>query len=109
MMDVDLSPPRVRQSIQELSKDRAKFEVFLKALRDVQNLPPENPNSYWAIAGYHGEPFKPRMVDGDPAQVWGGYCQHANVLFPFWHRAYVLRLEQALQTVSPGNDVMFPY
>ena len=34
----------------------------------------------------------------DP-KTWGGYCQHGNVLFPFWHRFYCLRLEQALQSV----------
>ena len=32
-------------------------------------------------------------------KTWGGYCQHGNVLFPFWHRFYCLRLEQALQSV----------
>lgn len=38
---------------------------------------------------------------------WGGYCQHADVLFPTWHRFYVHTLEQALQTIVPG--VMQPY
>ena len=50
-------------------------------------------------------PFKGRQVPllGDESEkdssTWGGYCQHANVLFPFWHRLYCLRLEQALQSV----------
>jgi len=52
-------------------------------------------------------PFKSRRVEDssitgtaeDQELTWGGYCQHANVLFPFWHRFYCLRLEQALQSV----------
>lgn len=81
------------------------------------DLPPTNPNSFWSIASYHGMPFKYREVPllGDESKkdssgtsndkvreletMWGGYCQHANVLFPFWHRLYCHRLEQALQSV----------
>ncbi len=38
-MDADPSPPkRVRQSILELSRDAKRFNVFLRALRDVQKL-----------------------------------------------------------------------
>ena len=81
------------------------------------DLPPTNPNSFWSIASYHGAPFKYREVPllGDESEkdssgtgndkvreletMWDGYCQHANVLFPFWHRLYCHRLEQALQSV----------
>ena len=58
-------------------------------------------------------PFKDRQVDPirPPASVttWDGYCQHANVLFPLWHRFYCLKLEQALQAVLPDGDVALHY
>ena len=58
-------------------------------------------------------PFKNRRVPPlNPASsipVWGGYCQHQNVLFPTWHRFYCLRIEQALQTVLPDGDVNLHY
>ena len=58
-------------------------------------------------------PFTDRQVEPfDPPpslQTWDGYCQHANVLFPLWHRFYCLKLEEALQTVVPDGDVALHY
>lgn len=105
----------IRLSLRELDEkcNAQKKNDFLKAWKLIQELPPDNPNSFWSIATYHGMPFK-RRQDGDESEedssgtgkdedqkwkTWGGYCQHGNVLFPFWHRLYCLRLEQALQTV----------
>lgn len=106
----------IRLSLRELDKkcNAQKKNDFLKAWKLIQELPSTNPNSFWSIASYHGMPFKERRVplgggksdedvsgtdkDENP-KVWGGYCQHGNVLFPFWHRFYCLRLEQALQSV----------
>lgn len=111
-----------RLSLRELDErvNADKKNDFLKAWRLIQELPPTNPNSFWSIASYHGMPFKRRQVplfegesEVDPSgtgrdedqnpSIWGGYCQHANVLFPFWHRFYCLRLEQALQSVLEGG------
>ena len=104
----------IRLSLRELDKkcNAQKKNDFLKAWKLIQELPPDNPNSFWSIATYHGMPFKQRRVPlggdesegdssgtGNDEKTWGGYCQHGNVLFPFWHRFYCLRLEQALQTV----------
>lgn len=109
----------VRLSLRELEKEcnAEKKNDFLKAWQLIKDLPPTNPNSFWSIASYHGMPFKCRQVPllGDKNEkdssgtgkdevrvletMWNGYCQHANVLFPFWHRLYCLRLEQALQSV----------
>ncbi|KAK5997592.1 Tyrosinase [Cladobotryum mycophilum] len=41
--------------------------------------------------------------------VGGGYCNHGNVLFPTWHRAYLLRLENALRSVEGCENVTLPY
>ena len=106
----------IRLSLRELDKkcNAEKRNDFLKTWKLIQELPSTNPNSFWSIASYHGMPFKERRVplgggkseadvsgtdkDKDP-KTWGGYCQHGNVLFPFWHRFFCLRLEQALQSV----------
>jgi hypothetical protein len=37
----------------------------------------------------------------------GGYCQHGNILFPVWHRAYMLAFEDALRTVKPNVTLPF--
>jgi len=100
---------RVRTSLRELGNDPVKLNAFLRAFKRIKELPVSDPNSFWVIAGYHGEPFTGERwkVDGNS---WGGYCQHANVLFPTWHRAYCLRLEDALRSqMEPGDDVTLPY
>jgi tyrosinase len=59
------------------------------------------------IGGYHGEPF--RGAGWGSSNYWGGYCNHGNILFPTWHRAYLMRLEQALQSIPGCADVMLPF
>ncbi|KAF4339671.1 tyrosinase [Fusarium beomiforme] len=73
---------------------------LVRAFAGIQKLDPSDPNSFFMIAGYHGEPFRGAGW-GNP-QWWGGYCNHGNVLFPTWHRAYLHRLEKALQSIVPG-------
>jgi tyrosinase len=38
---------------------------------------------------------------------WGGFCHHGNVLFPIWHRAYVLYLENCLQKAVPDAHMAY--
>ena len=91
------------------NENKTKLNAFLRAWKRIQELPPDNPNSFWAIAGFHGYPPKPNQVDPDSKTEPGGFCQHGNVLFPMWHRFYVLRLEQALQAVCPEDDISMCY
>ena len=106
---------RVRMSVRELceQKNKSKLNAFLRAWKRIKELPANDPNSFWVIAGYHGEPFSKVSsteisADGKDRH-WGGYCQHMNVLFPTWHRFYVLRLENALRSVCPDDDVTMAY
>ena len=100
-------PPRERKDIRTLSQDERDNLVL--AFWKIQQLKPdEDPTglqSYFNIAGLHGEPFRGAGY-GDP-KWWGGYCNHGNILFPTWHRAYLLRLENALRKQVPG--VTLPY
>jgi len=100
---------RVRISLRELAKDKVKLNAFLRAFQRIKELDVNDDNSFWKIAGYHGEPFTGDSWKKD-RNSWGSYCQHGNVLFPTWHRAYMLRMENALRSVmDPGDDVTLPY
>lgn len=95
------------QQLYDSGEDRSLLEDLIRAWRGIQRLDPKDPDSYWMIAGFHGEPFRgPGATDQD---WWGGYCNHANILFPTWHRAYLLRLENALQKIPGCGHVTLPF
>jgi tyrosinase len=109
---------RVRKSLRELEYnykhgDTAPLNNLIRAFRAIQkrepnyDLPPEEDLSFFRIAGFHGEPFEgPGRYD---SAWWGGYCHHSDVLFPAWHRAYLLHLENALRSVPGCEDVTLPF
>ena len=104
---------RTRHSLREIEfkylsgEDKSLLENLVRAFRGIQKLDPSNPDSFFTIAGYHGEPFRGKgKTDPD---WWGGYCNHGNVLFPLWHRAILLRLEDALRNVPGCQDVTLPF
>lgn len=103
---------RVRHSVRELQAmyekgKKAPLEKLMKAWAGIKALPPDDPNSFFMIGGYHGEPFRGAGYGNN--QYWGGYCNHGNVLFPTWHRVYMLRIEEALQSIEGCEDVMMAY
>ncbi|RPB20145.1 Di-copper centre-containing protein [Terfezia boudieri ATCC MYA-4762] len=112
---MDLPRPRIRRSLHTLEDEwRAvpdgtvtELDTLIRAFWGIQNLPPDNENSFFRIAGYHGEPFQGKGVK--EGKWWGGYCNHHNVLFPTWHRAYLLRLEDALRSIPGCQDVTLPF
>lgn len=108
---LDINPPSImsqvvtRKSIRQFKEGDPELDKLVLAWSKIQALPPTDPNSFEQIAGFHGEPF--RGAGWGNAQWWGGYCNHGNVLFPTWHRAYVRRLEEALQSQVPGAAMMY--
>src|ERR1700760_2192403 len=103
---------RQRRNIRDLEQEYKNGNTkplsdLLRAWKGIQNLDPKDENSFFMIAGYHGEPFRGAGW-GNP-QWWGGYCNHGNVLFPTWHRAYLWRLENALRSIPGCEDVTLPY
>ncbi|KAK3329214.1 putative tyrosinase [Apodospora peruviana] len=97
---------RVRKDVEKLSPEELDNLIF--AFDHICNLRPTDPNSFFVIAGYHGEPFRgPGRTRG--SGWWGGYCNHGNILFPTWHRAYLVRLEEALRTADGCEDLTMPY
>lgn len=113
----NVNAPRVRRSVRDLQKlydngEKKPLEDLVRAWAGIQALPPSDPKSFFALGGYHGEPFQYRKpVDALPQSdiypYWGGYCNHGNVLFPTWHRMYVYKLEEALQSIVPGVSMPF--
>jgi tyrosinase len=51
-----------------------------------------DPILYYQIAGIHGQPYIP-WNDATASKGQGDYCTHSTVLFPTWHRTYVLLFE----------------
>jgi len=103
---------RIRPSIEELGVQYKKgnkkpLEDLMRAWKGIKELPPNDPRSFFVLGGYHGEPF--RGAGWGTSTYWGGYCNHGNVLFPTWHRVYVLKVEEALQSIPGCQDVMLPY
>jgi tyrosinase len=104
--------PGMRRSLTDIQKDydngnKAPLETLMRAWKGIKELPPDDLRSFFMIGGYHGEPFRGKG-EFDP-NWWGGYCQHGTVLFPTWHRAYLWRLEKALQSIPGCADVMIPF
>ena len=104
--------PRVRRSLADIQQDydagnKAELETLMRAWKGIKELAPDDPNSFFMLGGFHGEPFR---GPGAYANAWwGGYCQHATVLFPTWHRVYLYKLENALRSIPGCETVTLPF
>ena len=51
--------------------------------------------SFFQVGGIHGLPYVVwDGATGDPSNSeWSGYCTHGSVVFPTWHRPYVMLYE----------------
>lgn len=82
----------VRREINDLAKSGPSWDLYILALQRFQNTPSEETLSYFQVAGIHGYPNIP--WDGVNGTGSGeGYCMHASVLFPLWHRPYLALYE----------------
>lgn len=103
---------RVRRSLQELQKEyddgnQQPLEDLWRAWRHVQELPPDDPHSFFTLGSYHGAPFRGGGYRN--SDYWGGWCHHGNILFPTWHRVYLLKVEEALRSAPGCEHVTLPY
>lgn len=107
----------MRPSLESLQEEYAlgnqePLRRLLVAFREIQRLPVNHYFSYYRIAGFHGYSINfPEKVEIPTNEVLFPYsfniCPHRTVIFPTWHRAMVLRIEQALQYFD--SSVMMPY
>ncbi|MFZ6759364.1 tyrosinase family protein [Undibacterium sp. Ji50W] len=84
---------RVRKSITSLSPN--EVSVLTTAFNGIMQLSPTDLNSYFNLAGYHGNP--------------GYFCSHHVPKFLPWHRAHLLAFENALRTIPGCANVTLPY
>ncbi|KAK4185474.1 common central domain of tyrosinase-domain-containing protein [Podospora australis] len=70
--------------------------LFLHALRCLQQRDPDHKLSFFQIAGIHGLPYQPWDEDKDAVTPNEGYCTHDSLLFPCWHRPFMLLYEASL-------------
>ena len=106
------TPLRVRRSITELQDEytagnKIPLETLMRAWKGIKGLPPDDSRSFFMLGGYHGEPF--RGAGWGNASYWGGYCMHGNILFPTWHRVYLVKVEEALRSIPGCEDVTMPF
>lgn len=109
---VAINKLKVRRSLNELQDEytngnKKPLDDLMRAWKGIKELPPDNPRSFFVLGGYHGEPF--RGAGWGSSAYWGGYCNHGNVLFPTWHRVYLVKLEDALRSIPGCEDVVLPY
>ena len=103
---------RVRRSLTELQDEfrggnKKPLEDLMRSWRGVKALGPGDPRSFFVLGGYHGEPF--RGAGWGSSAWWGGYCNHGNILFPTWHRMYLVKVEEALRSIEGCADVTLPF
>ncbi|KAJ8073000.1 hypothetical protein PM082_019866 [Marasmius tenuissimus] len=90
-----------RLEINDFIKNEAHFSLYVQALIKLQQKDQKEVDSFFQIGGIHGlpaaqwDPDSPRGPGDD--QQWLGYCTHGDVLFPTWHRPYMILMEQAIQ------------
>ncbi|KAH7103323.1 Di-copper centre-containing protein [Auriculariales sp. MPI-PUGE-AT-0066] len=86
-----------RRPIEELVHDEKQFSLYVQATTQIMADPTANMLSWFQVSGIHGLPATPwDNVAGVADPEFPGYCWHASLLFPTWHRPYVLLFEQAL-------------
>ncbi|KAK4862915.1 hypothetical protein LT330_010745 [Penicillium expansum] len=99
----------IRQEIDSWSNNPAnekQVKLFVMALSRFQKIDPKDRDSYFQIAGIHGQPNVPWDEPIDSKDAEGrGYCTHNNILFPIWHRAYLALYEQRLHEIMKQEIV----
>ncbi|KAA1471771.1 photo-regulated tyrosinase [Dentipellis sp. KUC8613] len=92
-----LAPNRIE--INNFVKIEDQFSLYIRALQAMYNVDESHPTSFFQVGGIHGLPYISWDGSGAHAQStqWEGYCTHASVLFPTWHRPYMALFEQVLQ------------
>ncbi|KZT38875.1 Di-copper centre-containing protein [Sistotremastrum suecicum HHB10207 ss-3] len=82
-----------------------QVNLFFLALAKFQSLPVTDKLSYYQVAGIHGQPLVPWDEKTTSKSPGSGYCTHNSILFPDWHRPYILLYEQRIHEIMI-NDII---
>jgi len=88
------APPRLE--IATFVQDKRQFSLYIQALQEMYSG--SDTESFYQIGGIHGLPY----IDWNqsPRDGQNGYCVHGTVLFPTWHRPYVVVFEQVINKLA---------
>ncbi|TFY82262.1 hypothetical protein EWM64_g1750 [Hericium alpestre] len=99
-----------RLEINDFVKVEDQWSLYVQALHAISTISQSDLTSFFQIGGIHGLPYVPWDGSGEQpvsTQGWEGYCTHGSVLFPTWHRPYMMLYEQVLQ--SHAKDIAKKY
>ncbi|VDC02340.1 unnamed protein product [Peniophora sp. CBMAI 1063] len=88
-----------RLEINDLIKNKDQFSLYVQAIASMHGQDQSKPSSHFQLCGIHGLPYVSWDASGgdERGNKARGYCTHAMVTFPTWHRAYVALYEKILQ------------
>ncbi|KAK6536778.1 hypothetical protein TWF281_000992 [Arthrobotrys megalospora] len=96
-----------RRNWNDFAADADLLNLFLCGLEAMQAMDQTTRESYFQIAGIHGAPYAPwNNVNGPNTGT--GYCPHASILFPTWHRPYLATIEQILGRLMRNLANQYP-
>lgn len=103
--------------VMALPKFAEQRDLLVLSLREAMDMNPNDPFSFYQIAGIHGMPALPwnnitnkttPYNNATAANRWMGYCEHGSNLFPAWHRPYVLLLETSIRGLAKKIASRYP-
>ncbi|KAI0392389.1 Di-copper centre-containing protein [Xylariaceae sp. FL0594] len=98
-----------RIEIRDLEKDADLWNLYILAVSWMQYTAQESPFSWYQIAGIHGAPGSTwGNVGPVPGNDKMGYCRHVSILFPTWHRPYLVLYEQSLYSIVQFIASLWP-
>ncbi|KAI0402806.1 Di-copper centre-containing protein [Xylaria palmicola] len=101
--------PQPRLEIRELEEDDDLWSLYILALSWMQYTAQDSPFSWYQIAGIHGAPgLTWGNVDPLPGNDNLGYCHHVSILFPTWHRPYLVLYEQTMYNIVQYIASLWP-
>ncbi|KAF3120916.1 hypothetical protein TWF569_002858 [Orbilia oligospora] len=96
-----------RRNWNDFAADGDLLNLFLCGMEALQGMDQNSRESYFALAGIHGAPYRQwNNAGGGNAQT--GYCPHASILFPSWHRPYLATIEQILGNIMRNLANQYP-
>ncbi|KAK4631916.1 Tyrosinase [Fulvia fulva] len=87
-----------------------QWTLLILAMEKFQSGGESNLTSYYAVSGIHGVPRE--EWDGvrqcDTCHGADGYCTHDSVLFPAWHRVYMVFFERLFLEIAQEIADSYP-
>ena len=95
-------------------------DLLTLSLKAILEMNASDPLSFHMIASIHGagaHPYRGAENNTSPfnnstaaknGDRWMGYCEHNDVLFPTWHRPYVLLLEKSITSTASKIAQLYP-